>query len=355
MLSKKLLVGITGLAMVASLAACAPDTEGNASARQGNGEQNLTFVNYGGTSMTAATKGWLEPFSKEKGVNFKTDSPSDPAKVKTMVEAGRTTWDIVDLDAASGGSGCGVLYEKRGPEVDMSAVDPKYITDECGVPVMLAPIGLVYNKKLYGDKPPTKITDFMDVKNFPGRRAIFNYAVGGFEPLLVADGVAPDKMYPVDYNRAENVIKKLGSDLTLQGTLAQQNQMLESGDFGTCLCYLGRAALASANGADIGVVWDSAYFVWDAVYAVKGSRSPEAQQSFLSYVATPKAQAAFTKYQPYAPTTPSSNLDEVSDIYKSFLPAGHEDEIGTPAVYDARWWTENNDEAMATWTRITAG
>ncbi|MGO4255934.1 extracellular solute-binding protein [Marmoricola sp. RAF53] len=353
-MTRKRIVAVVLSVSALGLTACGNGDDGGSSSSSAVDGAKLVFVNYGGTSLDGAKKAWLDPFSKETGAKFTTDGPSDPVKVKAMVDAGRTTWDLIDLDAATGGAGCGTLFEKRGADVDISAVDPKFVTDDCGVPIFNAPIALVYNKKRFGDNPPTKLADFLDLEKFPGQRAIFNYAIGGYEPLLAADGVPADKIYPIDYARAGRIIDRLGNKLTLQGTLAQQNQLLESADFAMCLCYLGRAALAEKAGADIDMIWDTPYFVWDNLYAVKGSKFPKAQSEFLNFVATPEAQAAFTEEVPYSPTTPDSK-PEVSKTFAKYLPGGHEAEMGTPVYYDAKWWAENSDEAFAKWTEITAG
>jgi putative spermidine/putrescine transport system substrate-binding protein len=353
-----------GLLAAAALAAgCGDDDDdsGEATAGSSGSEaqqlegQKLVWVDYGGEDVGAAHKAaWLDPFSAETGVQFATDSPSDPAKVKAMVDAGRTTWDVIDLEPASGAGQCGTLYEKRSADVDVSAVDPKYMTDDCGVPVKVLAIQLVYNKEMYGDDPPTKITDFLDTERFPGKRIIFNYAFGGLEPLLLADGVAGDELFPLDFDRAEAVIDELGDDLVFHSDMAQQVQAQVSGDFGMCLCYVGRSALAAQNGADIGVVWDSGYILWDAVYAIKGSKYPEAQQAFLNFLATPEAQAALTENLPYGPTTPDAQPD-ITPEFEEYLPDTHADEVGTPGIYDAQWWLENSDTAFARWTDMTAG
>src|SRR5690606_23596139 len=107
-----------------SAGADAPDLKG----------KQVVFTNYGGATMDAAKKGWLDPFAEKTGLQIATDSPSDPAKVKAMVQSGKPTWNIVDLDTGTGAMYCGELFEKRG-DIDISGIDPKYVTDECGVPV----------------------------------------------------------------------------------------------------------------------------------------------------------------------------------------------------------------------------
>lgn len=317
--------------------------------------QNIVYTNFGGEVLVAAKQAWLNPFSEKTGLKIATDSPSDAAKVKAMVDAGRPTWSIIDTDTGTGAYYCGKLFVKRGPDIDISKIDKKFITDECGVPIMVQSIALIYNKKKYADNPPTKITDFMDTSRFPGKRSLFNYPVGGFEPLLAADGVAPDKIYPIDYARTASVFKRLGSNLVLQSTTAQQSQQLESGNFDMCLCYTARAAKAAEKGAtDIGIVWNSATIGWDGLYMIKGAKYPEAQRALLNYIATPEAQAAFTEAFPYGPTTPSAKPN-VPEAFKPFLPNLHESEIGAPVMMDGAWWAANIDAATAKWTAMTAG
>lgn len=352
-LNRKLALGVVSSLTLFLATACGSDGGDGGGADGISGDQ-LVFVNFGSDGLTAAKAAWLDPFSKKTGVRFATDSPSDPAKVKAMVEAGNTTWDVIDLDIGSGMKGCGTLYEKRSDAVDVSKIDPTLLADDCGVPIIMQTLALVYNADKFGDNPPTSIKDFLDTEKFPGKRVTLNYAAGGLEGMLLADGVASEDLYPLDLDRAGKVVQGLGGDLSLVPSLAGQSEALESGDFAMCWCYLGRSALSEENGANLGIVWENAYSGWDMLYAIKGSKFPEAQQEFLSYVATPEAQAAFTEQLPYGPTTPSATPN-VPESRAKWLPKGHEDEIGTPSLLDPLWWDKNTDAAFTAWTEMTAG
>lgn len=341
------------LAVSGLVAGCGTDATSAGGGLEG---QSLVFVNYGGSGADAAKAAWVDPFGRETGVRMAMDAPSDPAKIKAMVESGRTTWDLVDIDTATVDAGCGTLFEKRGPDVDISHIDEKYLSSECGIPIVATPQVLVYNKEKFGDNPPTKITDFMDTKRFPGKRTTFNYAVGGLEGLLLADGVEPDDLYPLDYDRAGKAIAKLGDNLVLHSALAQQSENLISGDFAMCLCYSSRASVAEESGAKLGVVWHHMWQAWDELAAVKGSKSPEAQRAFLNFVATPEAQAAFSERVAVVPTTPSAKPKQSAAIQK-FMPTGKEAQIEQEALYDAKWWADeqNRNAAFEAWTEMTAG
>jgi putative spermidine/putrescine transport system substrate-binding protein len=343
------------LAAVAALVALTMTAcgEGGASSDGSLSGQQLVFVNYGGVGLDAAQKGWLEPFSEKTGVQFATDSPSELAKVKAMVESGNTTWDIIDLDPALGAANCGTLFEQRPSDFDMSQVDPQYVTNACGIPIIVQAVALVYNTERFGDNPPTTASDFYDTATYPGKRMFLNAPTGSAEPLLAATGVTPEQMYPLDFPRLENALDGLGSDMVAAPTLAQMTSALESGDFAMCMCYTGRMALAAQNGAPVGVVWDRTWLGWDEAFAIKGSKSPQAQMEFLQYLATPES-VGFYEVLPYGPATPAAKPD-VTDAFRATMPDFNRDKINAAYNANFRWWADNADTAYAEWTRILAG
>ncbi len=314
---------------------------------------SLTFVNFGGDTMTAAKKGWLEPFTEETGVTFTTDEPGDQAKVKAMVESGRTTWDVIDYDPTAAGPECGILYEQRPASFDMSEFDPASITDDCMVPILGQTVALVYNKALFGDNPPTSIEDFLDTKNFPGPRITFNYWAGTAEPLLLASGVNADSVYPYDWTTLNSAVDQLGGDLTFQSTIDQQVQAQESGDFAMCLCYLGRSAVAAANGADIGVVWDKIWIGFDGLYAIKGSENPDAQWAFMQKIATSEGQNPLSLYVAYGPMT--TGAFEAPEEFRAFLPGFNKDKVTQTLFADVKYLSENSATLSDQWAALTAG
>ena len=62
---------------------------------------------------------------------------------------------------------------------------------------------LGYRKDAFpGGKGPQNWVDFWDAKKFPGPRTLRDSPVDNLEFALMADGVAPDKLYPLDIDRA---------------------------------------------------------------------------------------------------------------------------------------------------------
>ena len=61
---------------------------------------------------------------------------------------------------------------------------------------------LVYRKDKFPRGGPRTWADFWDVQKFPGHRAMLSNAVRALQFALVADDVPPDKVFPIDVDRA---------------------------------------------------------------------------------------------------------------------------------------------------------
>lgn len=337
-------------ALTLLLAACGDDSSDSGS---GGDKTELTFVNYGGDGMDAAKAGWLEPYTEKTGVTFRTDEPSDQAKIKAQVESGRVSWDVVDIDASGAGPECGTLYETRPDDFDTSELMTDEISDDCMIPIINQTVALVYNAELYGDNPPTSITDFFN-PDFEGERITFDYWTGEAEPLALAAGIPADQVYPLDWDTIGAAVDSLGGDMTFQSTIDQQVQAQESGNFGMCICYLGRSALAAQNGADIGVVWDKVWVGWDGMYVVKGGDNTEAAWDFVQHIATSNGQNGYYAHLPYSPTT-TGEAPEVPAEFEPFMLSFNEDKVQETSRFDPAYWAEFGAQAADEWAALTSG
>lgn len=64
--------------------------------------EDITFVSQGGAYQEAQSKAILEPAAKKLGLTLKQDSsPKAYPIIKTQVESGKVTWDVVDLPLAT--------------------------------------------------------------------------------------------------------------------------------------------------------------------------------------------------------------------------------------------------------------
>src|SRR5215218_1031804 len=63
----------------------------------GSAEEGLLFASQGGSYQKAQTNAWLKPYSKQSGTKIRQDSPTNYAKIQSMVENNRVIWDVVDV------------------------------------------------------------------------------------------------------------------------------------------------------------------------------------------------------------------------------------------------------------------
>jgi putative spermidine/putrescine transport system substrate-binding protein len=313
----------------------------------------MVFTGAGGSYQEAQVTAFIEPFMAETGIKVSQDQPYSLAKVKTMVESGRTTWDVMEVDPyLAMGENCGKYFERLDfSKIDTTGVDKDMISD-CTVPDMKSAYLFVYNKDKY-PTAPTSWADFFDLKAFPGTRGIMDAAdQGALEIALVADGVAPENLYPLDIDRALKKLDTIRSSTTFLTTGAEQQQALEQGSVDMMLSWPGRAYGAAKNGAKLGVVWNQAMLYWDGMAIPKGSKNLEAAHKFMSFSISPGPQAKLTENTAYAPINSNSKPD-VDELKAMFLPLGQDN--GTAFLRNMGYWADHMDEATTKWTAWTTG
>lgn len=344
-----------GDATEASAAAeSAPAAAESAPAAEGGAAGALTFVSWGGAYQEAQTKAMVDPYmAANPGMTIAQDEPTDNAKIDQMVEAGNVTWDVVDNDPFYPIATCGTMSEKLDfTVIDVSNVDPKLV-GECHVPSMTYAYVLAYNAEKYGDNPPTSWVDFFDTATFPGKRALGSGAqMGGYEVALLADGVAPDALYPLDYDRAFAKLDSLGDDLIFWETGSQSQEMIEKGEVDMLLMWNGRAYNGVKNGATFKPAWDKNIIVYDVFMVPVGSPNKEAAMEFINYAIGPEAQGKLQSEIPYAAINSQAPASTGDELFQEWLPTSH---ISEGVIQDQQWWAENMDEATNNWTAWLAG
>ncbi|NJC73940.1 ABC transporter substrate-binding protein [Planosporangium thailandense] len=318
----------------------------------------LTFVSYGGIYQDGQTKAAITPFANESGAKILQDGPTDNAKVKAQVTAGNVTWDVIDTTNIFAAQQCGKLFLPLDTSiVDTSKIPDGHMTDKCSIPAMSYGMILVYNTKKYGANPPASWADFFDTQKFPGKRGLEGSAgeidPGILEGALLADGVAPDSMYPIDVNRALKKLSTIRKDLVFWSTGAQSQQFLESGQVDMELLWSGRAYSAVKNGAPYKPIWDQWMPEADAIAVPKGAKNPKAAFALLNYYLGADQQAKLTELTSYSPV----NVDAkptLDDLAKSFLTTTPERQKDMFKV-DNTWWANNHDAMVTAYTNWLNG
>lgn len=301
-------------------------------------DTTLTLSSYGGVYQEAQSKSYFKPYmEKNPGVKIVEDSTSNNAKLKAMVETGNVTLDLMLTDDSFGLESDAKWLEP----IDYSIIDrSKFIEGAAGKYRVASDIEgtvLAYNNKDFGGQTPKGFADFFDTKKFPGSRAVWKYAASGiFEAALLADGVKPADLYPIDVERALKKLDTIKDEIVWWDSGSQSEQLLSSGEASMGLVWVGRAVNVAEKGIKIDWTnWTSQTGYW---VVPKGTKNKEAAMRAISFFTEPEQQIAFTKYMPYGPSN-SKAVDAVDAKYKGNLPTDH---LDTRVLMNADWWAENS-------------
>ncbi|WP_349828938.1 ABC transporter substrate-binding protein [Brevibacterium litoralis] len=312
----------------------------------------MTFVSWGGGYQDGQEQAFVTPFAEASGATVMTDGPTDDAKLQAQVDSGNVQWDMIVSSAIQSAAYCDELYEP----LDLSLIDTSQIpegmpTGECFLPAMSYGAGFFYDADRYGDDPPTGWEDFFDTEAFPGTRGIEGTSSptgGTFEAALLADGVAPEDLYPLDTDRALEVYASLGEENTAFWTSgAEQTQMIQGGEVDMIFGWSGRVYEANKAGANWKPVWNQAFLASDSLSVSKGSQNSVAAHALINYALGAEQQATQMELTTYSPVNVGAE-PEIDAALEEF-------DVSRPEIteqmltQDVEYWGENFGELSTIW------
>jgi putative spermidine/putrescine transport system substrate-binding protein len=308
----------------------------------------LTFVSFGGVYQEAQRKAWLEPYTELTGVQFTEDENSSNATIKAQVESGQVTWDVVDV-----GNDFGVEAHKDLLEpLDFSLIPRDELNEDLGItdwriPDITYGVVLAYNTEVLGaGNVPAGWADYFDTAKFPGKRGAWDYSEGGmFEFALMADGVAPDDLYPLDLPRATAKLDTIKDDIVFWASGAESQELIGSGEIAMTMIWNGRGWSAkNQDNKPVEIQWNQQIVTADYLVVPKGSPNKDAAMQFIAYTACAEHNAGPSEFIPYGPTNKNSTANPamVND-----LSVTNADE--NSAYFDDTYLADNFDEIDAAW------
>ena len=322
---------------------------------RGAGEQVLVRTS-GGSFQAAQEKAIFEPFTRATGIKV-VPVPLSTGKLKEILETGRIPVDAQFLVEAY------QIELERGGYLDPIDYDAMRFTNpndiapsvrrEYGVGAMFLATVLVYNKKSYGDHHPRSWADFWDTKRFPGPRSLPDIKSGfvELEFALLADGVPPDKLYPIDVERALRSIARIRKNVVAfweTGTEAMQH--MERGDAWMAAMWNGRAQELVDRGVPLAIEWNQAkrHNVMWCVH--KGAPNRANAQRFIDFASQPSVAAHLARLSHYGPVNLKSHKLLGPDVLAK-LPTAPE-HMRISFAEDARWWSGNIAAVTARWNAL---
>jgi putative spermidine/putrescine transport system substrate-binding protein len=193
-------LGLAGATLLGTLGCGGGDSGGEGG---GSATEGLVFASSGSSYQRAQTKAWIKPYSKETGTKVHQDSPTDYAKIESMVENNHVIWDVVNVSNDFGLQSTAELLEP----LDYSVIDKEPILEgyasKYRVACMLYANTLAYNTEQI-DGTPSSWADLFDSQKFPEQRGLRKCPWETLEVALLGDNVPQENLYPLDVDRALN-------------------------------------------------------------------------------------------------------------------------------------------------------
>ncbi|GGO32944.1 ABC transporter substrate-binding protein [Gemmobacter aquaticus] len=309
--------------------------------------QDMVFTSWGGTTQDAQAAHWAAPFTEKGGPAVVQDGPTDYGKIKAMVEAGAVTWDVVDVeyDWALQAGKAGLLEPLDFAVIDKSKLDPRFVSD-FAVGSFYYSFVLGWNPANFADAQPSTLADLFDTAKFPGKRTFYKWSAPGvIEAALLADGVAPDALYPLDLDRAFKKLDTIKADIIWWEGGAQSQQLLASGEAPIGFFWNGRISALQSDGMEVGVSWDQNITAADALVVPKGAKNKDAAMKFIAEATSAEGQAAFAAATGYAPINLGS-ADLMDPAVRATLPDA---QTAVQVNADMAYWAEHRDEIGNRW------
>lgn len=348
-------LGVAGLLAAAALGltSCAsPATTGGDSSDGGQ----VVYTGWGGSGEEAMLEAWFKPFTEETGIEVVVDSPVSLEKATLMTQNGNVTWDIIQYDlGVPGGTDDNALLEQLDCEIIACADFESTQTPATpqAVPAFTFSYVNAYNTNTYPDEEsaPQGLKDFFDVERFPGQRMLTRTADGFFgvlEAALIADGVSPEELYPLDVDRALAFLEPIKEHFIPITDDSECITNVASGEAVMGFCYNGRAAQAIQDGLPVGIGWGGQVVVTNYHMVVKGSPNAENAMKLIAWMSGAQHNADLGNFIAYGSVNPQATPPEGSP-FLPFLPSVHQDDHpDEPAIYlDSAWWGENREDTIA--------
>lgn len=192
---------------------------------------------------------------------------------------------------------------------------------------------------------PTSWAEWWDVERYTGPRALPRGAFACFEFALLADGVAPEELYPLDGARAIESLKRISgkivdrwwdSGLQPVSWLARRRA-----DYVAAWHY--RVVAGKLDGRAVEYRWNQGLLVVDHWAIPRGAANADVAADLIRYALHPLVQGAVARRIPLGPTVPAAFADLEPRTMLN-LPTAP-DNLPALVLMNAEWWAANNVEA----------
>lgn len=310
--------------------------------------KQIVVADPGGPYGPAYRTAFYDPFEKATGIRVvNVAREAQPtAQFSAMVKTRNYIWDVATLTLSAD---IPYLEENNMLEpiglkhADFPGFMPEALRpDWMGIDVYATVMG--YRQDKLGEKYPKSWAEFWDVERFPGRRSLRRNPIDTLEEALMADGVEPKDLYPLDLDRAFRSLDRIRKHVDVWWTGgAQSMQLIQSGEVDMLSLWNGRAQAAIDGKAPVGISWNQGLYSIEGWGIPKGTPRSEEAKEFVRFCGDAQRQALYTEGLAYGPTNLKA-YDHIPAERARLLPTAP-DNLKGMIMPDSGWWKENRQAA----------
>lgn len=320
-------------------------------------ENQLVIATTGGLMGNALNKHFYSPFAKAKGVEVvpvAIEVPDQWARAEAMMRTGKVEFDIVTATGPDL-----VMRTNMLEKIDcskLSAVQKYGVADACtdyGVARTTGGMLINYDTDAFKGMTPKTWADFWNVQDFPGPRGLPDTGDRDWwvpVAALLADGVTPDKLFPLDLDRAYKKLDEIRPHVAVWWKTGDQvQQIMRNKEVVMTMSYSGRALAVIKEGVHAGLSWDGAIRDTGYMSILKGAPDKKAALAYLdAFYGNVNAQVPFMRDVNYA--TGSKTVYDQLSPEEGKLFATSPENYPNLIKPDFKWIGEHRDELRQRWT-----
>jgi putative spermidine/putrescine transport system substrate-binding protein len=315
--------------------------------------EQMVVNSSGGPEAEALNEIYFNDFTAATGIKIAQDSPDEFARLKAEVESGNAGgWAITNVDAFSAVRASALGYLEQ---IDPAIVDRSNFIEEAVWPdAYLSHIRAfvpAWRTDDFPDGGPQTWADFWDVEKFPGPRAMENDPRENLLAALLADGVSPKELYPLDLDRAFKKMDELYPDVAVWFSSNQQPmQLLSRKEVTVTTAGANRVYAQIQDGQPFAIGWGQPFVQINGWAIPKGAKDVYWAQKLFAFMTDPQRQAKYAEVFGMAPTNKGAE-EFLPDEVKPYLPTSHLEGAYIQTRADLEWWAANGDAVYERWNK----
>jgi len=309
-------------------------------------QDSITVASWGGSFQDAERAAFFEPAAETLGITIKEATTNGIADLRAQVQSGNPTWDVVEL----GSSSCvQAVKENLVVPLNFDIVNtdglPDEVVGEHWVGIIFFANVIAWNTKTVQGEPPSTWADFWDTEKYPGARTMYAKPYYNLEAAMLADGVPPEEVYPIDVDRAFDKLAEIRDEVAVWWRSgAQSAQLVKDGEVDYALIWNGRVGTVIEDGAPADFTFNQAILDFDCLVVPKGSDNVELAMKAINEFISPEKQAQLPLHINYGPVNNKAfELGVISEKMAMTLPSSPKNREKS-VIYDPEFWVGRMNE-----------